>query len=194
MSQKIDLILDIAGVIATNFSPIFWRDLSIKFGVVNDDLIKFRNEIRTDLWTGKIDEQEFWERFLKKFPIIDKEYAKAKLLAVIQPLPACAEIPKWSKFANIHLLSNHRLEWVNHIIIPIEDYIKSVTISSTIGFCKPQFEIYLKVNSHLDNHHSVLFVDDQEKNLIQAQNLGWSTLLADKEGKWIEQVSEQLYS
>ncbi|MBB2481980.1 hypothetical protein H5P36_17545 [Bacillus sp. APMAM] len=162
--KKVDLILDIAGVIATNFSPIFWRDLSIKFGIIYDDLIEFKNEIRKDLWTGKIDDQEFWDRFLKKFPTIDIVYAKTKLLAVIKPLPALAEIPKWSKYANIHLLSNHRIEWVNHIIIPVEKYIRSITISSDIGLCKPQVEIYLKVNLHLNNQHCVLFVDDQEKN------------------------------
>ncbi|MEI3615053.1 hypothetical protein [Pseudogracilibacillus sp. SO30301A] len=46
MGTKPDLVLDIAGVIATNFSPIFWEDLSSKFEVAYDDLIKFRKEIR----------------------------------------------------------------------------------------------------------------------------------------------------
>jgi len=59
LNTKLNLVLDIAGVIATNFSPMLWKDLSSRFGVAYDDLIKFRQENRGDLWTGKIEEQEF---------------------------------------------------------------------------------------------------------------------------------------
>ncbi|UOE93326.1 hypothetical protein [Alkalihalobacillus sp. LMS39] len=147
MSKKTDLVLDIAGVIATNFSPIFWEGLSLRFEVTYDDLIKFRKEVREQLWTGKITDEEFWDKLIERFPTIDKEYAVTKLLTVIKPLPALEEIPLWSKYANIHLLSNHRIEWVKHLITSVEGYIKSITISGEVGFCKPQVDIYLKVNS-----------------------------------------------
>ncbi|AND41476.1 HAD family hydrolase [Cytobacillus oceanisediminis] len=194
MSPKPILILDIAGVIATNFSPIFWEDLSSRFEVSCDDLIKFRKEVREELWTGKIEEVQFWARLIKRFPTINKEYAKNKLLSLIKPLPALEEIIKWSKYADIHLLSNHRKEWVEHIIRPYEDYIKSITISGDVGYCKPKVEIYLKVNSYFNGKDNVLFVDDQKKNLIEAKNLGWNTLLADGKGEWIEKVGLQLLS
>ncbi|GAE37502.1 HAD-IA family hydrolase [Halalkalibacter akibai] len=194
MSQKTNLVLDIAGVIATNFSPIFWECLSLRFEVSYDDLIKFRKEVREQLWTGKITDEEFWDKLIERFPTIDKEYAVTKLLSVIKPLPALEEIPLWSNYANIHLLSNHRIEWVEHIIRPVEVYIKSITISGEVGFCKPQVDIYLKVNSYLNGNENVLFVDDQEKNLIEARNLGWNTLLADDKYKWIKNVSHQLLS
>lgn len=194
MNTKPDLILDIAGVIATNFSPIFWEELSSKFEVSYDDLIKFRKEVREELWTGKMKEVEFWARLIERFPTIKEGYAKNKLLSVIKPLPALEEIPRWSMYANIHLLSNHRKEWVEHIIRPVEDYIKSITISGDVGFCKPQVDIYLKINSRFNGKDNVLFVDDQQKNLIEAQNLGWNTILADDKGEWIKKVSLQLFS
>lgn len=71
MIKKIDLVLDIAGVIASNFSPIYWEDLSSKFEVTYEELIKFRKEVRDELWTGKITEQEFWERLIERFPTIE---------------------------------------------------------------------------------------------------------------------------
>jgi putative hydrolase of the HAD superfamily len=194
MSEKPDLVLDIAGVIATNFSPIFWEDISSKFEVAYDDLIKFRKEVREELWTGKITEQEFWAKLVERFPTIDGGYATNKLLSVIKPLPALNEIPLWSKYANIHLLSNHRVEWVKHIIRPVEDYIKSIAISGDVGFCKPQVDIYLKVNSRFNGEGNVLFVDDQVKNLIEARKLGWNTLLADDKGDWVKNVRQQLLS
>lgn len=194
MDGKPNLILDIAGVIATNFSPIYWLDLSSKFDASYDDLLKFRKDIREELWTGKIEEKEFWDRLLKKFPTIDVVYARSKLLTTIKPLPTLNQIPIWSKYAKIHLLSNHRIEWVKHIIDPVQDYIRSITISGDVGYCKPQVDIYIKVNSNLDNKQNILFVDDQEKNLIVARNLGWSTLLADGEGEWTKKVTQRLYS
>ncbi|GGF90262.1 HAD family hydrolase [Paenibacillus abyssi] len=194
MSKKTDLVLDIAGVIATNFSPIFWKDLSIKFNVAYDDLVKFKKELRIELWTGKINEQDFWARLIERFPMVDGGYAAIKLLSVIEPLPAFEEVPLWSEYANIHLLSNHRIEWVKHIISPIEEYISSITISSEVGFCKPQVDIYLIVNSKCKNKDNVLLVDDQEKNLIEARNLGWNTLLADGKGEWTKNIRELLLS
>ncbi|GGG16880.1 HAD family hydrolase [Paenibacillus abyssi] len=192
MSKKTDLVLDIAGVIATNFSPIFWEDLSIKFNVAYDDLVRFKKELRIELWTGKINEQDFWARLIERFPMVDGGYAAIKLLSAIEPLPALEEVPLWSEYANIHLLSNHRIEWVKHIISPIEKYISSITISSEVGFCKPQVDIYLIVNSKCKNKDNVLLVDDQEKNLIEARNLGWNTLLADGKGEWTKNIREQL--
>ncbi|MCH1627931.1 HAD family hydrolase [Ferdinandcohnia quinoae] len=194
MSTKPDLVLDIAGVIATNFSPIYWEDLASKGKVSYEDLVAFRKEVREVLWTGSIQEEEFWTRLIDRFPTIDRRYAVTKLLAEIKPLPALEMIPLWSEFANIHLLSNHRTEWVDHIISPIEYYIKSITISSDVGVSKPQRDIYLKVNAHLSPNENVLFVDDQDKNLIEARNLGWNTLLADTKGEWIKYVSQQLLS
>ena len=71
MSKKPELVLDIAGVIATNFSPIFWEDLSSKNEVSYDELIKFSKEVREELWTGKIKDEEFWDMLIERFPTID---------------------------------------------------------------------------------------------------------------------------
>ena len=163
MKEKPNLVLDIAGVIATNFSPIFWKDISTKFGVSYDNLLKFRTNIREELWSGKINEQEFWDKLVGSFPTIDQRYATNKLLSLIKPLPAYEEIAMWSTYSNIHLLSNHRREWIKHIIRPVENYITSTTISSDVGTCKPEGNIYLRVNSEFKSNANVIFVDDQEK-------------------------------
>ncbi|MBS4218819.1 HAD-IA family hydrolase [Bacillus sp. FJAT-49711] len=186
--DKFDLVLDIAGVLATNFSPLFWRELSIEYSISYSDLIAFKKEIRDELWTGKITENEFWHRLRKKFPTIEMEGAKIKLLSCIKPLPAIEQIPLLSEYVNIHLLSNHRREWIEHIISPVNHYLKSIIISSDVGCCKPQAEIYLIANTYVSHDH-VLFVDDQEKNLKEAHNIGWNTLLADEKGEWMNSLS-----
>ncbi|MFD2611488.1 HAD family hydrolase [Paenibacillus gansuensis] len=166
--------------------------MALTFNVAYDELAKFKHEVRKELWTGKMNEQEFWAMLLERFPTVNAEYAAGKLISEIKPMPCLEEIPNWSKIANIHLLSNHRTEWISHIIDPVKNYITSITISDETGFCKPEMDIYLIVHSKLFNRDHVLFVDDQEKNLVQARNLGWNTLLADEKGEWIKAVRHQL--
>jgi len=187
MSSKPDLVLDIAGVLATNPSPYFWNDLSLKFEVLYEELIQFKKETRKELWTGEITEQDFWLKLNNSFPSVEINYAKSKLKSVIKPLPALEKIPLWSQYANIHLLSNHRIEWIQHILTEVRPYIKSITISGEASCCKPDSAIYLRVERYLNKKHT-LFVDDQEKNFKEARSLGWKTLLADKEGTWADKV------
>lgn len=72
------------------------------------------------------------------------------------------------------------------------EHIKSVTISGDVGFCKPNPEIYAVMVNKLDREETVVFVDDQEKNLRTATEFGWQTLLADAAGAWISQVDPLL--
>jgi HAD superfamily hydrolase (TIGR01509 family) len=191
--RKYQLILDIAGVIITNLSPQYWNDISNAAGISSDDLkIRFNKEIREDFWTGKLTEDDFWQWLIKLCQTIDMQKAKSILLENLRPLPAFDYIAKWSELADIHLLSNHRKEWLDPLLKPIKKYTKSINISSTVGFCKPNLEIYNIINSNLHTKHEVMFVDDQDKNLKPAKSLGWSTLIADTEGEWIETIEKLL--
>ncbi|MNC67403.1 hypothetical protein D3C75_1178990 [compost metagenome] len=74
----------------------------------------------------------------------------------------------------------------------MKEYTSSITISNVVGYCKPQQEIYEIVKKQIGFDEFILYVDDQEKNLIPAQRLGWRTLLADEGHKWIEEVESVL--
>jgi putative hydrolase of the HAD superfamily len=141
MVKKPNLILDIRGVIATNFSPNFWQGLSSEFVVPYDSLNQFKKGIREELWTGRISEEKFWLRLKQVFPAIAIDKAKSILLI---PSDNCNRLKKslWSEFADIHLLSNHRSEWMK-LLTPIQPYIKTVILSCETGFSKPQADIFL---------------------------------------------------
>jgi HAD superfamily hydrolase (TIGR01549 family) len=184
--RKYQLILDVAGVIITNLSPGYWNDISKAAGISADDLKgRFKDEIREDFWTGKLAEDDFWQWLNKHCQAIDMKKAKITLHESLRPLPAFDCIAKWSEQADIHLLSNHRKEWIDPILEPIKKYTKSINISSSVGFCKPTLAIYNAVESNLQMNDQVMFVDDQEKNLKPAKSLGWNTLKADSMGEWI---------
>lgn len=192
MSKKPDLVLDVAGVIAANFSPQFWQELTSRYEIPYEKLVHFKQQIRVKLWTGTISEDEFWNELTSSFPTIDKDDARQSLLSQITPLPAANEIPRWSKYANIHLLSNHRVEWTQHIVTSLKPYLRSVTISSAAGCCKPDASIYTLVEQHCEQQGFILFVDDQTKNFYEPVLRGWTTLLADEQGDWVKQVNRYL--
>jgi HAD superfamily hydrolase (TIGR01509 family) len=189
MDGKPQLILDIGGVLVTNVSPLFWQELSVNSEISYDELItRYKRDIRENLWSGKISEEEFWTWLCDQIPSIESDKARAMLHSNLKPLPALEHLSRWSQFADIHLFSNHRLEWIVPTIITIQDYVKSITVSSAVGCCKPHPAIYTKVASYLHTDAMILFVDDQDKNLKQASILGWKTLLADSKGEWISKV------
>ncbi|RTE08329.1 hypothetical protein [Paenibacillus whitsoniae] len=101
---------------ATNFSPRFWKRLEEETGTPYEGLMLFKKEIRSELWKGAITEEAFWTRLCTRFPVIQKEQAKRLLLSNIQPLPALEDISVWHEYADIHLLSNHRAEWIEPIL------------------------------------------------------------------------------
>ncbi|GMK43115.1 hypothetical protein PghCCS26_02420 [Paenibacillus glycanilyticus] len=192
MKLKPELVLDAAGVIATNFSPRFWQELVWRYGLSYDKLVQFKQEIRVSLWTGVISEDEFWDEICSRFPAMDRDEARIQLLSQITPLPAADQIPRWSEHAHIHLLSNHRSEWLEPIFEPLRPYLRSITISSTAGCCKPNAPIYEQVEQHFESRASVLFVDDQEKNFKEPELRGWTNVLADEQGDWVNRVNRFL--
>lgn len=189
------LILDVAGVIATNLSPGFWEEAAAMAGSTTYRQLKdsFSREIRESFWTGGITIEQFRDWLAGHGPDLSMERLSVLAMRYLQPLPALGRIATWSRDADIHLLSNHREEWLSGLLAPVKEQVKSLTISSRAGYCKPDPRIYQLVCEQLgDGGGPCIYVDDQEKNLIPARALGWHTVIADPEGRWMEEVSQQL--
>lgn len=188
MGARPQLVLDVAGVLVNNFSSTFWKELGTDSGVTFQAIKEQFNEIRRDLWTGKLKEEQFWLWLVDFYPSINKDRARDILIRTLEPLPSVHYLEQWSRIADIHLLSNHCREWLEPILSNLEVYTKSVTISNQVGCCKPDIEIYQIVEPHFESKDLVLYIDDQEKNLKPAISLGWKTLLADEYNHWIREV------
>ncbi|MBB3129407.1 putative hydrolase of the HAD superfamily [Paenibacillus rhizosphaerae] len=188
------LILDVAGVIATNLSPGFWEEAAMAGGTSYRQLKdRFRREIRESFWTGDTTMEQFRDWLAGHGPDLSMERLNALAMKYLQPLPALERISSWSREAAVHLLSNHREEWLSGLLEPVKDQVKSLTISSRAGYCKPDPRIYQLICEHFsDGEGPCIYVDDQEKNLIPARALGWHTVIADSEGRWVEEVSRLL--
>ncbi|MGG3279400.1 haloacid dehalogenase [Paenibacillus solani] len=190
--KNIQLVLDVAGVLITNFSPGFWDETARVSEITYEELKRlFAAEIRKPLWTGQIGEEDFWLWLARYCPIEPLELKK-QLFNNLKTMRAFDLIPKWSEQADIHLLSNHRSEWLEVLLAPIQPYLTSVTISSEAGRCKPDLQFYHIIASKLASGSNIIYVDDQMRNLAPAESLSWTPVLADSDGKWIRFIEEKL--
>jgi len=183
---KPQLVLDAGGVVVTNFPESFWMALARQAGSTAEELkLFFHRELKEPLWTGKIGEPEFWERIVRRYPGVDPQRARSDFLAGLKLLPAAERLPGLRERFDVHLLSNHRPEWILDVLRPVLHCFSTMTISSEAGVCKPDPGIYRLAGAKLPAGAPVVFVDDQEKNLAPAREIGWLTLLADEEGGWV---------
>ena len=143
-------------------------------------------------WTGVIPAGAFLEWMASNLPSISSHEVERILHDHLKPLPAIERLSSWSQWADLHLLTNHRCEWITPLLAPVRHCITSMTVSSEVGYCKPDQRIYQLVLEKLQPERLILYVDDQQKNLVPASNLGWRTLLADREGHWMEAVDKML--
>ncbi|MGG4345708.1 HAD-IA family hydrolase [Paenibacillus lautus] len=192
MTARPQLVLDLAGVLISNFSSAVWLQLSEGSEISFHDIREQFDEVRKDLWTGKIKEDEFWEWMSLRMKQINKEQGRTLLMQSLEPLPGLNYLAEWSEIADIHILSNHCREWLEPILERVEPYTRSITISNQVGLRKPDIRIYQHVGKQFESGQTVVYIDDQEKNLNPVIELGWKTLLADKEHKWIEKVESMM--
>ncbi|WP_308636397.1 HAD family hydrolase [Paenibacillus silvisoli] len=191
--NRLQLVLDAGGVLIGNLSPGFWQGMIDREDAGIAELrAAFKQQIREDLWTGRVGEEAFWQWVSGMFPEIEFAAAKSRLTERLHVLPAFHRVQEWSAAADVHILSNHRHEWLAPALEPLRPYVASVTISSEAGCCKPGLPIYRLVQARLRRGERVLFVDDAERNLQPARDIGWETLLADRDGRWVGLVDERL--
>ncbi|MEW9702229.1 HAD family hydrolase [Paenibacillus sp. SI8] len=188
MTIKTQLVLDVGGVLGTNLTH-FWHELAASASLTYEEVrLRYKQELRDKLWTGEITEPGFFEWACSVQTSMEASQARSLMLSCLQPLPAYERLPSWSKTYDLHILSNHRSEWLVPFLAPVRPYLRTVTISSEAGFAKPSPDIYRLASAGFPEGAPVVFVDDAEHNLTAAKAHGWQTVLADPEGHWIQQI------
>ncbi|MDE6551309.1 MAG: HAD family phosphatase [Clostridia bacterium] len=183
-----NVIFDVMGVVFVVGDDT--NDLLVPFvNKINNTITKEKiNNLYLDASLGKITSREFWlnigieeseiqnieKKYLDENLIID-----SKMIDVIKLLKA--------KGYKIGFLSNDVSEWSNYLrkkykLTSLLDY---CVISGDVGLRKPDESIY----NYLIQEYNVIpkesiFIDDRIKNLIPAENLGFNTILFDRDNRY----------
>ncbi|OWA33665.1 hypothetical protein B9G55_20175 [Saccharibacillus sp. O16] len=189
--ERLQLVFDVGGVLAANLDD-FWSRLAAEAQWDRAKLrARYRAEIGGGLWQGEVSESAFWRWIQEVCPGVGDEQAKALLRGVLVPLPARDRLVHWSKQADIHILSNHVSAWIMPLFEGMESILSSIVVSSDEGFKKPDLRLFERTAAQLHGA-KVCFIDDKQENLDVAGRLGWSTLLADPEGRWMTELERRI--
>lgn len=148
---------------------------------------------------GMINEAELWEQIEEEYgsPIPEAKRGVWNTWEVMKPWPEMVEFVKQLRGRGliVGLLSNVIPATLTEINTHggYEDF-DFLVLSCEVGYSKPQVEIYQLALDRLEGIKSeeVLFVDDQERFLVPARELGIHTILAESQQQVIADVEAAL--
>ena len=178
------IIFDLGGVVLSRGFWIFREYLVKKYGVTIEQTLEvFIKKYYNLYFSGKISENEFWNKSLEELNInVGWKSLKNKLLNFYtlneEMFRLIDSLRK--KGYKVILLSDQTKEWWSRLNkkYSIDSHFDYYILSYEIGVNKPNPEIYklalVKSGSKAKNS---LFIDDLEQNLVPANKLGIRTIL-----------------
>lgn len=134
------------------------------------------NEAYKEASLGYISSYEFWKKLKiaddDEYRKIEREYLDNYLTIDDQFIEVSNRL---KKMYNLAILSNDVSEWGSYLRekFGLNNIVEFSVISGDVGYRKPSNEIYEIVLSKVDvSPGDCIFVDDRDKNLLPAQNLG----------------------
>jgi len=185
------LVLDGQGVVFNDPLAAFFDELADATGQDRAAVLsRWRDDVRERAWRGAIDDQAMWRALVGG----DRRDWGARLEAAYAPGPAAPRLPTWAANVPVWLLTNHRTAWIEHRLerFRLRSWFSRVLVSDALGALKPETAAFAPLLAHVRDPATVLFVDDQEKNVTAARALGLSAVLADPIGHWTFDVDRRL--
>jgi putative hydrolase of the HAD superfamily len=136
------------------------------------------NEMYLKASLGKISSFDFWKElgFYSEYPEIEREYLDTCLIIDPDFLETARTLVK---HYNLAILSNDVKEWSNYLRakFDLNSLFKIVIISGEVGYRKPDKRIFNILLDRIKSSPSnCVFLDDREKNLLQASEMGIKTI------------------
>ncbi len=154
------------------------------------------SSLRDSLWDGSLFVEGFWRQLLEfaglkvSSKIVDE--LQEEFLGFQMPLMLPSSLVELhDRFSQLWVLSNHRECWLRPALdaAGFSDVIDGLLVSSATSFVKPDPHAFLNMLDVVDVDASqVTFVDDSEVSVAVASLLGFSTVLADPGGLWVDQL------
>ena len=180
------VIFDAMGVIYTKSDDVLeWVAPFLKEKNPDVDLTDLK-DVYHKAAKGEMTSTEFFEHFglenpamamyeyIKKYPEIDENFKDVAY--------------RLSENYHIAMLSNDLDEWSRLLRkrFSLENILEKAIVSGQVKSAKPEREIYIQTITALDAMpEECLFIDDKERNLISARNLGFNVLRFNRNNEQI---------
>jgi epoxide hydrolase-like predicted phosphatase len=175
------VISDVGGVIVTTILRHMAADLADKHSMDEDVVNKAIHRRWVDYKLDKITGDEFWQGFVEETGMDENiEDLKKMSLTYNKIIPGTFEVYKSLKGKyKLAIISNNATEWVEDIknALPLDDVFDVLVFSNEVKMMKPGKEIFQVCLDKLGlKAEECVFVDDQENNIIAAEELGFNAI------------------
>lgn len=190
------IFLDWGGVIGSDPGDDFLGDLLLKIGATETQKDEILDTYKIDFMRGDISEGEYWQALRERYGLtihdsISEEFQKWQGLNVNQKVLKLVHQAQAKKI-KVAILSNVIEPTYNAIKqAGYYDLFDDVIASCKVGYAKPEKEIYILALQRLGvSSKESVFVDDKQKCITPAIELGFKTILAENENQMIKDLSE----
>lgn len=191
------IIFDLSGVVFSEGLDVFIRKLSQKY---NSDFSDLKFEMRdgklgTLYRINQISSCDFWGEIIKKFRIPENGEELAKMWNSSYTVCDCAVkiILDLRRKYKVYYLSDSVKERIDYLRnrYDFERWFEGGIFSHEVGFRKPNPEIYKMILRKFDlKPDEAIFIDDKEKNLHPASDLGMKTIIFENCEKLKQKLKE----
>lgn len=202
MSSIKHIIFDFGGVLGADANSWVWKkdpDVLTKTGLSNDEIKDLFWQHWNTLKDGKEDLQAFFIDVAKH----SKENVSTETLRQLYHRNITLHedvfelVKELEKNYKLYILANESLEGMQFKIdqFRLEEHFAEIFNSADLGLSKPDEQIFKTVIEKMNAPvESILFIDDQEKNVQAAQRVGIESILFTNAEKLKEALSPLLTS
>lgn len=194
MHKITTIFFDWGGVIADDPGNDFLRKLLLKIGASPEQVEEIYNSYMRQFMFGQISEAEYWQALRTNYNLsihdsISEEFKHWNGLKRNLKIVSFIDELKIKGFQTA-ILSNV-IEPTYNVLADAGyyDQFEHVIASFKVGYAKPMPEIYQLALERLGvTAEESLFVDDQQKNIVPADALGFKTVLANNPAQIIRDI------
>lgn len=175
------------------------RRLATSLGVGVDTANSLMMSVWPDFTVGKLSEEQFWDSIQKQSgqTIAPEQRAIWKTWEELMPQSAILKLIRGLRG------SGYKVGMVSNVIPNTEALIREhggydefdfTVLSCKVGYSKPNPKVYELALQQLGGirPEEVVFLDDQDRNLVLARELGMQTILVESEQQAITEVNALL--
>ena len=192
------IVFDWGGVIADDPGDEFLMQLLREIGAKESEIEIIYSTYMRNFMRGEITEEQYWEMLRVKYNLvihdtISHEFLRWRGLEVNNIILALADEArnlgiKTAILSNIIEPTYNVLAGTGHF-----NRFDEVVASCKIGYAKPQIEAYTYTLNKLDvTAEQTLFIDDKQKNIKPAVEMGFKTILANNPKQIISDIKQYL--
>jgi len=191
-----NIVFDLGGVLLTEDDIwLFSKETKELLKVDNERLNKAWNFAWPDARSGKINEDEFFKRFLQSSTGNSSSNLVLKLKNIYRnksdKLETFELLPKLKNNCKLFALTNIAKDWLTFKTdkFELDNYFDLIVSSCGEGIGKPNKEIFLSlIEKAKINPEESVFIDNAEKNTKIAQELSFQTILFKNKEQMIKEM------